>query len=155
SDPLGTNRYADLYQLTLNATTQVTIDMRSAMFDPVLVPLSSSGSFYSATFVNDVSGTGYAQLGAMLPAGTYYVEASSSALRATGAYTISINVLPVLGSVDPPFAAAGTAMPVTLTGARFGAPMTADIAGGTVTDLNIVSQSSATATINMPAGTPA
>src|SRR5262249_22060856 len=74
----------------------------------------------------------------------------------TGPYSISINVLPALSSVSPPFAVAGTSLPVTLTGIRFGAPMTVNVGTGVVSNANVVSTTSATATVDLsgiPSGT--
>jgi hypothetical protein len=151
-DPLFLNAYADLYQLTLNATTTFTVDLRSTAFNPQLYLLSSSGSIPSFS----VSGSGYSQLTWTLPAGTYYIDASSNSPLVTGVYTLSINVLPMLSSISRTFAVAGTSLPVTLTGARFEAGMTVNAGNNlNVTNLNFVSSTSATATINVPAGTQA
>jgi hypothetical protein len=149
-DPFFSPAFADLYQLTLNSTTAVTVDLRSTAFNPQLRLLSSSGS----TMNSGTSGTGYAQVAMSLPAGTYYIDASSNFSNATGAYTISINVLPALASISPTFAIAGTSVPVTLTGAQFGAGMTVVAGSGNVSNLNIQNSTSATATITVPANTP-
>jgi hypothetical protein len=144
-----------LYQLTLSASTQVTIDMRSVAFNTRLYLLSSSGS--SLAFAGN--GTGFSLLTATLAAGTYYIVPSSLSSAVTGAYTISINVFPALISISPSFAAAGTSMPVTLTGAQFSAPMTlsagsSDFSNVTGSNVNVASSNSATATVSVPAGTP-
>src|SRR5262249_12369127 len=71
----------------------------------------------------------------------------------TGAYTISMDVVPILRSVAPPFGAAGTSVPVALTGTRFGAPMTVIVGSGvTATDVNVLNATAATATLNVPGG---
>jgi hypothetical protein len=154
TSPFSTRSFADLYQLTLAGTATVTIDMRSSAFIPLLDVLSSEGKgLFSGT-----NGSGYSQITATLSAGTYYIAASSTSQTATGAYTISIDVLPTLTFVTPPFAAAGTSVPVMLTGTRFVTPMSVG-AGGifsnlSVTGLNVLSSTSATGTLNVPAGTP-
>jgi hypothetical protein len=150
TDPVFNYSLADLYQLTLNATTDIAIDMSSSAFPPQVYLLSSSGSVISFIYF----GGNYSQISTTLPAGTYYIDATSGGLTTTGAYTLSINVLPVISSINPLFGAAGTAVPVTLTGSRFAAPMTASIGSGTVSNLNVVSSTSATATFNIPVGTP-
>jgi hypothetical protein len=154
-NPFFTAAFSDLYQLTLNSTTTVTIDMRSAAFTPRLYVASSSG----LSLNSGVSDTGYSQITTTLSAGTYYIVSSSTVSAATGAYTISINVLPSFTSITPPFAAAGTSVPVTLTGTRFGVPMTVVAGTGafsnlTVSNVVVGSDTSATASINVPAGTP-
>jgi hypothetical protein len=151
------NSFADLYQLTLAGTSTLTIDMRSTAFNPVLIVSSSAGK---ALFFgnNGGNGGGYSQLTATLSAGTYYIVAAAGFPSMTGAYTISIDVFPSLASITPPFAVAGTSVPVTLTGKRFVTPMTAGAGGSfsnlSVTGLNVVSSTSATGTLNVPAGTP-
>jgi sugar lactone lactonase YvrE len=154
-NPFSTGSSADLYQLTLNATTQVTIDMSSAAFSPQMWLTTSSGVFLNV----GTTSPGDAQISMMLSAGTYYIIGSSTPSFATGTYTISINVVPALTSINPSFAAAGTSVPVTLTGVRFGAPMTVTVGSGassniTVTNVNVLSSTSASATVNVPAGTP-
>jgi hypothetical protein len=146
-NPFFTNAFADLYQLTLASTTQITIDMRSADFPPRLYLVSASGSVnFGTTF------PGGAQISTTLSAGTYYIVASSNTANATGAYMLSINVLPMLSSVAP-FGVSGTTMPVTLTGNRFGAAMTVIVGSGiTASNVNVTSPTSATATFTIPAG---
>src|SRR5262249_52328376 len=124
-------------------------------FTPRPFLTSSAGSVLST----GTSGGGYWQIATTLPAGTYYIVASSNSSAATGAYTLSINVLPALTSVTPKFLAAGSSTPITLTGARFGAPMTVVAGTGSFSNMstsgvNVVSSTSATATVNVPGGTP-
>jgi hypothetical protein len=87
-----------------------------------------------------------------LAAGTYYVIASSNISGATGPYTLSINVLPYLSGVIPPFGALGASVSVTLSGDRFASPMTVNAGSGiTVSDVNVVNPTSATATFGVSA----
>src|SRR5262249_14931370 len=134
SNPFSSGAFADLYQLTLNATTAVTIDLRSTAYAPRLYLTDSSGS---SILGFGTSGAGYWQVAMTLAAGTYYIVASSITSGATGNYTISINVLPALSSISPSFVAAGTSTPVTLTGARLGAPMTVTAGTGTFSNISV------------------
>ena len=63
-----------------------------------------------------------------LAPGTYFVDASSLSAGATGTYTLSINVLPAITTITPPFGAQGSAVNTTLSGNRFAAPATVDAA---------------------------
>ena len=139
--------YADLYRLTLTATTAVTIDLRSTAFTSAAYVLSSAGAIlYTDTFSG---GNSNARITATLDPGTYYVEASSLLERKVGDYTLSVN-LPVLSSVSPRFRSAGTTYTATLTGNNFSSPMTVD--GGadvTVGNASIISPTSASATFTI------
>jgi hypothetical protein len=142
--------YSDLYQLTLASTTDVTIDMRSSAYPPVLNLFAPNGSLVSPGTIGPI-GAGFSQITATLSAGTYYVDASTNFGNATGAYTLSINVLPVLSTLTPPFGVPGTAVPVAIAGTRFDQPLTVSVGSGvTVTDLNVSNATSATATFNVP-----
>lgn len=140
-------RYADLYRLTLSASTPVTIDLRSTAIDGYLNVYSESGSYLFAD--DDGGGSPNSRVSATLNAGTYYIEASSFDEREVGDYTLSIN-LPVLSSVSPRLRGANTTVNVTLTGNNFIAPMTVDAGAGiTVTNVIVVSSLSATATFSI------
>ena len=94
SDQISPNTpfsYADLYRLTLASSTAVTIDMRSTAFTSEAYVLSSTGTvLYDDSFSG---GNANARITATLPAGTYYVEASSFS-ESTSKYS-AIQILPL------------------------------------------------------------
>ena len=146
-DPLFTGNYADYYRLTLNTTTQVNIDMRSSDFAPRLRLISTTGA---VLFSN---GTVNPQIAVSLAPGTYFVDASSASAGATGTYGVSINVLPAVTTITPPFAAQGSAVNVTVAGTRFGAPATVDAGSGiTVSNVSVSSTTSLTAAFAVSSG---
>jgi hypothetical protein len=145
-NPFIPSLYADMYKLTLASTTQVFIDMRSTAFSTLLYLLSESGSILSFG-TNAVASS---QIVMMLSPGTYYIDVSTNS-GGLGAYTISVNVLPYLNNVAPPFAAAGASIPVTLSGERFGAPMTVGVGSGiTYSNVNVANPTSAAAMLHLP-----
>jgi subtilisin family serine protease len=143
----GLYYYADLYQFTLSSTTTFTIDMKSTAINAFLYLLSASGDVLSS---DDNSGSPPggtdARITGTLGAGTYFIEATSANILATGSYTLSIN-LPVIASISPVFLEQGSNAAVTLSGSRFAAPMTID-AGSGITVGNVVVGTPTTAVTN-------
>src|SRR5207244_11432864 len=71
-NPYSTGSYADMYRLTLDATTPVIIDLQSSQFDTALRLGSDSGSV-RVLDNNGGSGTN-SRVFTTLAAGAYYVE---------------------------------------------------------------------------------
>jgi len=90
--PSRAGQYGDLYRLTLMARTPVAIEVKSSSFNAFVYLLSSSGGTLA---LDDSSGGGTdARVTAVLDAGTYFIEATSSA-AGLGNYTVSVVLNPV------------------------------------------------------------
>jgi subtilisin family serine protease len=143
----GVGHDADIYTLSLSETTSVDIDLKSTLFNPYLYLLSSSGS---VLYSNDNAQNSNARITATLDSGVYTVEATT-ANGLGGRYTLSVNT-PTISSVFPRIIARGGSALVTLTGTRFSAPMSIDAGSGiTVTNVTVVSSTTATATFSLAA----
>lgn len=81
--------YYDLYGLTLDATTQVQIDMMSDSIDTYLLLYESDGTYVDE---NDDGGAGFnSRLTASLGAGCYRIEATSYDAGETGPYSLTVD----------------------------------------------------------------
>ncbi len=152
SDRISTEQpgsYADFYTLTVAATTPVTIDLKSNLFDAYLYVLSSTGT----VIFSSASGGGAfdARLTTVLLPGTYQIEATTSD-RGQGHYSLSINT-PTITTITPRTGLPGTTFTVSLSGTRFVPPMTIDAGAGiSVTDIVVISPALATATFAIANG---
>ena len=148
ADPVSqerTGKHADFYKLTLIASTAVTIDLKSRIFDPFLYLLSASGTIL---FSDDQSGgSNNARITQTLGSGTYLIEVTTFLDGARGDYTLSINT-PTISAIAPGFGGQGSTVTVRLTGARFSSPMTVSAGSGiTVSNVTVASATSATVTL--------
>jgi subtilisin family serine protease len=145
--------YTDLYRFTLAATTQVTVTLRSTAFDPFLYIVSgpTAGTLASN---NDSAADHNSRITTTLAAGTYYLDVTSFLEGGAGDYTISLEPAGIgLTSITPRFGGPGSTFPVTLSGSAFAAPMTINAGPDiSVTNVSVVSATSATATFTIAAG---
>lgn len=89
SDPVFEGNYFDLYGLTLDASTEVRIDLTSRSIDAYLFLYESDGTYIDE---DDDGGADLdASLTTTLPAGCYRIEATSYFGDETGPYTLSVN----------------------------------------------------------------
>jgi hypothetical protein len=69
-------------------TTEVTLALTSTAFSTHLYLFSATGILMTSQ-----NGTPNSQIAMTLPAGTYYIAASSAPINATGAYTVSVGAV--------------------------------------------------------------
>ncbi|MDA1313323.1 MAG: hypothetical protein O2968_08315 [Acidobacteria bacterium] len=103
----GDGAFADNYELTLATPQTITIEMNSAAFDAFLSVYDSDDNLVAS---NDDGGKGAGSLLELaLPAGTFFVEATSLAPRDDGPYTLSVSVTepPIEQQITGVFDAAG------------------------------------------------
>lgn len=109
--------YADIYQFTAGVQ-QLVISMNSTAFDAYLRVIDSSGNAVATD--DDSGGDTNPRINRTFAAGTYRIEATSYSSGKSGAYTLSVTtasstqVPPVLTSLSPGSAQAGTAAFVLL-----------------------------------------
>jgi hypothetical protein len=145
-NPLDTLLYAEPYKLVVNTPIVVTIDLKSSSFAPRVDLLSISGALYA----NGISGGSSSKLTATLAAGIYYVDVSSSEFFQTGAYTLSVNVIPRIVGIAPANGLKGTVNNVTLRGELFAEPLSIDAGSSiAVSNVKVLSLTSATATFTV------
>lgn len=79
--------YVDAWRLTIPAEMEVTLELRSTDFDALMVLLNASGTEIA---FNDDNGTSFdSRITETLPAGSYYVYATTYSAGMTGSYQIS------------------------------------------------------------------
>ena len=95
--------YLDAYKMVITAPTTVDIVMRSTAFDAymVLVTVDATGLNFQTIGENNNAtvGTTDAELTGFVPAGTYYILATSNLTNKVGAYTLSLTS-PVIAGVN-------------------------------------------------------
>jgi hypothetical protein len=140
-------KHSRFYKLTLAATTSVTIDLKSRVFDAYLYLLSSSGTVITSD--DQSGGNNNARIVQTLAPGSYLIEVTSWTNSALGDYTLSINT-PTITSITPDFGAPGSSVNVTLSGTRLVAGMTIDAGSGmTVSNVTVISSTLAQATVTI------
>jgi hypothetical protein len=82
---------ADLYRLTIQEPTHVSMLMQSTAFDAYIVLLDADGDVIGED--DDSAGGSNAGLSGVLNAGTYYVAANSAAAGESGAYSLTVDEL--------------------------------------------------------------
>ena len=145
--------YTHLYRFTLAASTQVTVTLQSTVFDPFLYIVNgATGATQGSN--NDSAGDHNSRITVTLAAGTYYLDVTSFLERGAGDYTISLEPAGVgLTAITPRFGGPGSTFNVTLSGSGFAAPMTINAGPDiSVTNVSVVSATSATATFTIAAG---
>jgi serine protease len=140
-----THHFADLFRLTLAASTAITIDGRSDDFESSIRVLSSTGALLYSDHLG--AGDGHARISRTLAAGTYFIEATSTLREKRGDYQLSIN-LPILSSISPVFAAVNGFNSIVATGAQLTYPMTTD-AGTGISTTTIGTATSATISLTV------
>lgn len=104
--------YVDAWRLTIPAEMEMTLELRSTDFDPLMLLLNASGTEIA---FNDDNGTSLdSRITATLPAGSYYVYATTYSAGETGSYQISAmegvppSPCPAMAAVSFPDTVAGT-----------------------------------------------
>ena len=86
---LPSNQNADIWRVTVGSTTSLRITMTSAAFDAYLGLVSSTGSVLAED--NDSSDGTNARITITVPAGTYFIYATSFFEQQTGSYTLAVS----------------------------------------------------------------
>ena len=144
--------YADLYRITVPATTIFTITLRSTDFDAVLSVWTPTGIAYSndSTDATDRGNPTDARITLVLTGGvTYFIEATSFSPGKTGNYTLLVSPL-YLSGASPNIGLQGSVVSALLFGGQFAPTMTIDAGPGisaTVVSVNNPAIASVTFTI--------
>jgi len=137
------NAQMDLYRFVLPATTRVVIALRSTAFDALLV-VRNALTFATVISLNDSDGGTDARTSLTLPAGSYFIEATSFLDRQEGAYELSLDRATLeITSLSPRFGTPGSSTTVTLFGVGLTSAMTVD-AGPGIAVSNVVADASGT-----------
>lgn len=95
SDAVVDDKSIDIYQIHFSNDSQVTVSMHSTEIDAslILARVDSTQQLINDQFFQDSNGAGGtdAQISQTLPAGTYWIGASSANSLETGQYDIAIN----------------------------------------------------------------
>jgi len=101
--------YTDFYRFTLTQVTTTRIALNSTAFDSYLILRNSAGSLVASD--DEGGGNGNALISMQLPAGTYYIEASTYESVETGAYALALSAsgsCTAVGSLSVPQSVTGS-----------------------------------------------
>lgn len=102
TDTIVDSKSIDIYQIHFANDSQISVSMRSTELDAslILARIDSTQQLISAQFfTDDDSGGGTdAQITQQIPAGTYWIGATSSANQQSGSYDIDITSTDAIGS---------------------------------------------------------
>ncbi len=160
SDYLSRNRsgsYADCYRFTAAAGDRISIAANSTTFDPYLYLLNSTGQVVTSSLTPTNHGARIPSLGSfVLPrTGTYTIEAAGYSSASLGSYSLTLiaNPSPLISSIEPSSAVAGSTVTLTVHGTNFNSGATLSIGGAGVSigSIRLTDSTLLTASLNFAA----